>query len=613
MTERSRPPARMADSSARVTCVHADECPGCPLIGLPYAEQLAQKRARVTRVLGRFPELSGWDLPETVPADTVVGYRARAKFVVGGARVGLFSKGSHRVVDLPECRVLDPAIALVAGAVRRLLPLAMPLRALDLRRAGNGVLATLVVPDGTAEASVRAEAERLTLEAPGVVGVAVSYRAEGSAQVLGRSPRAVTGSSSVPCHVTENGPFHLAAPGSFAQAHRGQQRALFAAIAAAISEAYGGIEGAAVLELYAGSGALSLELASRGARAVAVESFEPSARRVQEAASAQNLEITVVAGDAAEHSALLASRGRRFDVIVVNPPRRGLPPELRADLARLSPKALVYVSCEPLTLARDLSDLARRGMAPRSIVPYDMMPLTEEVETLAVLGIAPVPLPEVIFADEELIAVLKPPHEPTTPQGEHMGSLLDRVRRLEGAERAVPVHRLDAGTSGVCLFARGPEHVQRLARSLSEGEKEYVTLARGVTRDKGSIRRPLVEHGKPFESRTRYARRGVVSGHSLATVRPDEGRKHQIRRHLAVIGHPVVGDDRYGDARTNQYFAMRHFLDRPFLHCARISIEHGGRPLELHAELAPDLALVLEGLEEGQPESAQRPERAAEG
>jgi 23S rRNA (uracil1939-C5)-methyltransferase len=81
------------------------------------------------------------------------------------------------------------------------------------------------------------------------------------------------------------------------------------------------------------------------------------------------------------------------------------------------------------------------------------------------------------------------------------------------------------------------------------------------------------------------------------TVRPDEGRKHQIRKHLASLGHPVVGDDRYGDSRTNEYFLMRHFLDRPFLHCARIVLELTGRSLELRAALAPDLVGVLESLE----------------
>jgi 23S rRNA-/tRNA-specific pseudouridylate synthase len=258
-----------------------------------------------------------------------------------------------------------------------------------------------------------------------------------------------------------------------------------------------------------------------------------------------------------------------------------------------------------LTLGRDLADLARHGLAPRSLSPFDMMPQTEEVESLAVLERAECPLPAVLYQDERLVAVVKSPHEPTIPQGEHGSSLLDRVRRLEGAAEAVPVHRLDIGTSGVCLMARRPEHVAALAAALSEGEKEYVALVKGVVRDKGSIRRPLVERGRPLAARTRYSRREVVGGHSLVAVRPDEGRKHQIRRHFASLGHPVVGDERYGDPRTNDYFAMKHFLDRPFLHCVRIILDLPGNAVELTAplSLAPDLSAVLESL--GEPEHAE--------
>jgi 23S rRNA (uracil1939-C5)-methyltransferase len=224
------------------------------------------------------------------------------------------------------------------------------------------------------------------------------------------------------------------------------------------------------------------------------------------------------------------------------------------------------------------------------------MPLTEEVETLAVLVPGEVPAPEVLYRDEELLAVAKAPHEPTTPQGEHDGSLLHRVKRLGGAERATPVHRLDIGTSGIVLFALEPEHVRALSRALAEGEKEYVALVRGVVRDKGSIRRPLVERGRPLEARTRYVRKDIVGGHSFVVVRPDEGRKHQIRRHFAAIGHALVGDERYGHGPTNQHFGAKYFLDRSFLHCGRLAITHHGQPLELAAPLAPDLSYVLERL-----------------
>jgi len=581
-------------SNTIVTCPHTPPCPGCPLIALPYGEQLDTKRRSVLAVAARFAELGACRVEGTRQADPIVGYRARAKLVADQGRIGLFARGTHEVVDIPQCRVLDPALATVAACVRRALPLSVPLRALDLQQSDDGVLLTLVVPDEADDAKLREDVHRLSVEIPGLSSIAVSRRDEASHQVLGRAPSTVWGAARARASVAPGGPYHFVTTGSFTQAHRGQQRALLDAIVSAIEELRP-LRGARVLELYAGSGALSLSLAARGASVVAAEAYEPSVLLCREAAGAQRLDVTAHATDAALLAHELAESGSKFDVVVVNPPRRGVFPSVRADLSRVAASLLLYVSCEPTTLCRDAADLVRRGFAVRSLSPYDMMPLTEEVETLAVLVPAHPAPPVVLHADDRLIAVVKCPHEPTTPQGEHAGSLLARVRLLQGAEQAVPVHRLDAGTSGVCLFARRPEHVARLASALAGGEKEYVALARGIVREKGSIRRPLPERGRPQAARTRYARREVVGGHSLISVRPDEGRKHQIRRHLASIGHPVVGDERYGDGRTNQHFAMRHFLDRTFLHCARIRLSLE-TPLELTAPLSPDLELVLESL-----------------
>jgi 23S rRNA (uracil1939-C5)-methyltransferase len=581
-----------------VVCPHGVECPGCPLLSLPYGDQLVAKHARVVSAIRRFRELEQARVLDVVPADPIVSYRSRAKLVATGPLLGLYARGTHRVVDIPGCRVLDPALSRVAAALRRHVPKDVTLRAVDLQRAAEGVFVTLVVPDRTDEVRVREAAEELRKDAPDIVGVAVSYRDERSHQLLGRAPVVLLGSAREKVRVLgDDGPFHFVAPGGFTQAHRGQQRALVAAVLSAI-DAHFGDRAPSVLDLYSGAGALALALAARGAQVVAVESYEPAAALARDAAAEQHLDVRVDATDAADavHAAIVDSE--RPNVVIVNPPRRGLSPAVRAGIARLSPELVVYVSCEAVTLGRDLADFARHGLAPGTLTPFDMMPLTEEVESLAVLVRSAPPLPEVLYEDERLIAVVKSPHEPTTPQGEHTGSLLDRVRRLDDAAEAVPVHRLDIGTSGVCLMARKPEHVAVIAAALTEGQKDYIALCKGIVRDKGSIRRPLLERGRPYEARTRYARRAVVGGHSLVTARPDEGRKHQIRRHFASLGHPVIGDERYGDPRTNEYFVMKHFLDRPFLHCARIILDFDGRELTLEASLSrsPDLEAVLESL-----------------
>jgi len=259
---------------------------------------------------------------------------------------------------------------------------------------------------------------------------------------------------------------------------------------------------------------------------------------------------------------------------------------------------VAYVSCDPETLARDLDHLSRLGYATASLRPLDMIPLTDEVETVALLRRAGLPLPRIAYETSELLVVEKGPHEPITPQGEYAGSLLSRVRRIPGAESAVPVQRLDVGTSGLVTFARRAELVPRWDRALASSTTRiiYVAAVRGVTPSKGAITRDLREDGKLHAARTRYRRLAVAAGHSVLRVVPEQERTHQVRRHFAAIGHPVLGDDRYGHTMTNRYFEEKNGLDRSFLHCVRLEFDHpdtGARQI-VEAALPGDLRAVLE-------------------
>jgi 23S rRNA-/tRNA-specific pseudouridylate synthase len=272
---------------------------------------------------------------------------------------------------------------------------------------------------------------------------------------------------------------------------------------------------------------------------------------------------------------------------------------LRERIAELAPRVLIYVSCAPRSLARDAWDLARLGFAPQNFTPFDLIPFSDAVEVLCEFVPVAVTPPRVVYEDERFLAVEKAPHEMTTPQHGHARSLFERVRLLPGAEKAVPIHRLDSGTSGLCLFARREDHVHLLKQALSQGEKRYQALVKGRTHDKGAIRRPLREGPRVLEARTRYTRRALVGGHSLLEVRPEQGRTHQIRKHFSGLGHPLLGDTRYGDPASNAYFWHRHGLDRTFLHLESVVLTLGDGPVELRCELAPDLLAVLESLKGG--------------
>lgn len=593
-------------SSDSVDCPHADRCGGCALIALSHEAQRAFKRSHVERAVRRYPRLATTRVDALTAADSSTRYRTRAKLIVsqrdGLAALGLYARASHDVVDIPHCQVLTPALLHATSELRELLARrdAPALSGVDLRECWDGtrsgVLVTLIGPPRARTALQPLAAFVAAID--GVLGVAFSARERDSAQVLGKTPELLLGAALSPDRLLDDGPYVYATHGSFAQAHRAQATKLVARVLGHLETALGTLDGARILELYAGAGALALRLAHHGAHVTAVERYGPSLAQLDRAANEQALpRPECLAEDAEVALERFARTGVRFDAIAVNPPRRGLPARVRALIAALAPRAAVYVSCDPDTLARDLSDFAWQGLRTVEVAPYDLMPLAADVESVARLEPAPPPAAAVIYEDSEVLVVDKPPHLPTHPEREHAQNLLEILQHTRGLPELRAVHRLDLGTSGVCLFAKSASATTAWAAALAAGQKHYLALARGRTHDKGIVKQPLSDEGAQRESLTRYARKQFLGGHSFVRVRPAQGRTHQVRRHLAAIGHPVLGDARYGDAASNRHFEHRHGLDRTFLHLSRVElVAPDGENLVFEAPLAPDLESVLQSL-----------------
>lgn len=588
-------------------CVHQPACQGCPLSERPYAEQLESKRQRLLAALSPYPELCDWTRSNTVTAvgaEQVTAYRVRAKLVVQGTRVGLFTLENHDVVDTPHCKILDPWVQDSVRALRAQLPLPVRLLAIDVRKADRGTLLTLIVPPESDRVALEGVAARLMALDSRLLGVSFSERAPNSAQVLGAAPKPLLGAELAPHHLTPDEPYHLAVPGGFVQAHAAQAGRLYGAIEAELAKRLGALRGRRILELYAGSGALALRLAAKGAQISASDSYQPNIERLESTARAQGLALHAEATSAEAALAQIQTKnqgsasnaGAALDALLVDPPRRGLSPAVRMGIAAAAPRFVVMVSCEPATMARDLAHLVRLGYRAQRIEAWDLLPQSEAVEGLVILERAEPPTPRILYQDEHLIAVDKPPFVTTTPQSEYDSSLLRVVNQLDGAEAAVAVHRLDRDTSGVCLFARKPNYVHDLAQALAAGQKTYIALAQGVTHKKGRITKPLRDGRTLQEATTEYRMSERVGTHSLLNVFPKHGRKHQIRKHLAMVGHPLIGDTRHGKASTNRHFEERHGLDRPFLHCARIVLALPSREIRIESPLAPDLSAVLESV-----------------
>ena len=582
---------------ALVLCPHSRRCPGCPLIDLDDAAQLAKKRGFLAQALEAYAALAAAELGPTVPADPTTGFRVRVKLVAERRALGLFARGTHEVVDIPECRVQRPRVLTVTAALRKSLPLLDPVSSFDVREADAGVLVTAAVEPRVTPAARRALAEQIAGLGAEIASVAVSTRERDAPQLLGRDLAVLVGPSELRHTPDPGAPFHYAAHGAFTQAHPGQLARLHAALEARLASVSRPAERAKssgpprVLELYAGSGALSLRLAARGYAVTLVEAFEPAVRMAVRAAAEQGLTLSSVAMDAAPALGELTRRNAHFDAIIVNPPRRGVTPEVRRLLAALAPPTLLYVSCAPETLARDAAHLALLGLALRRVTPFDMIPLSDAVEALAELEPAPPPLPRVLAEGPSFLVVEKEPHEPVTSVPGERTSLEARVRMHPNAGRAIAVDPLDVEASGACLFARSAEHAPALAAALARGRAEALALVRGVIRAQSTLpARPGL--GKA----ARYERLEVGESHSLVVVSAPPGAFTDATAAFASFRHPVLGDARSGDRRANVHVGLRHGLDRTFWHRRRLELKLDGAPVAVDCPLAPDLRAVERSL-----------------
>ncbi|MCA9544564.1 MAG: RluA family pseudouridine synthase [Myxococcales bacterium] len=207
--------------------------------------------------------------------------------------------------------------------------------------------------------------------------------------------------------------------------------------------------------------------------------------------------------------------------------------------------------------------------------------------------------PEVLTERAGVWAVLKPAGWRMHPAGDDpTPTLTDWLEAQAPGLR--PAHRLDQGTSGLVLCAVDPALRGALGKAFQEGRvsKTYLALVYGRARRKGIVRKPLADgrRGRPLPAVTRYGLAEWVGAFSLLRVRPETGRKHQIRRHLAGIGHPLVGDDRYGPGQRRPVPA---FPGRLWLHAHRLVWTRAdGETLVFEAPLPQDLEAHLQALRE---------------
>jgi 23S rRNA (uracil1939-C5)-methyltransferase len=549
----------------------------------------------------RFFSLENVEIAQCLPSPLLLGYRTRVKLAAaadeGGAlRLGLFRSGTHEVVDIPECKVASPELLPILEAVRRLAPehnAVFDLLHVDARWSVLEKRAhlTLVAKPGAPVARVHDLGHALLAALPELKGVALR-RAEG------KTPRALSGIAEPVCgeqvlwESLAGRRFHLS-PGAFFQVDPAAAEVLHAVVRGFLLPEEAG-PARHIIDLYAGVGAFALCLASKGTTVTAVESVQAAVTDARMSAQQAPFPLEIAVSTVEDFIPRLM--GMKLDRVVVDPPRRGVPMSVLAAIGRGRPHRLAYVACDPETAARDLEVLQVFGLVPVKAVPIDMFGRTDEIETAFCVERAAAPwTPEIAAREADSAVAIKPAVLPTLPRSQGEPNLQEAIRQATGMEDLQPIHPLDVGTSGLVTFARG-QALDDLRRAFEAGQvrKEYLALVRGVPRRKGTIRLSTGEDG---EEVSRYELLDVVGGYGFIKIEPGSDKRHQIRRHLRQIGHPIIGDERYGDRRTNRYLAEQAASNRLFLHLHRLELPSSRADVpSLVSPLPPELVLVLDRL-----------------
>jgi 23S rRNA (uracil1939-C5)-methyltransferase len=376
-------------------CPHYPRCIGCPLISVPYPEQLLRKRETVVQALAAYP-FAHLEVPPVIASPQRLGYRSRIKLVVrsrkGEVAAGLYVPGSHHVVDISSCPVHPrPVNQVVQYLKKKIQELGIvpyderndsgDLRYLDFRYSfARRELSVTLVTRHASFPHGGALARSMQHRFPFIVGVIQNINDQKGNVIWGKSFRTLAGRDTILERVGELKFVYPA--GVFSQANPFTARRLYERVYEMAH--LGG--GECVLDLYCGVGPISLYLGAAAREVWGIDDNELAVATAKQNARRNGLgNCRFVAGDVAETLSQLTQRFFRVDLLIINPPRKGVQPAAMERIQTMAAPRILYVSCNPQSQARDLERLVHGGYALRSLQPFDMFPQTEEIETVALL------------------------------------------------------------------------------------------------------------------------------------------------------------------------------------------------------------------------------------
>jgi 23S rRNA (uracil1939-C5)-methyltransferase len=359
-------------------CPLFGECGGCQLMHLEGKEQLEMKRMRVKDALVRIGKFSDIEVEPCLPSPLPLGYRNKIQLPVQeGYRLGLYARNSHELVVIERCFIHCDLGEKAFQQIKRILK-AHPAEVLKhvLIKTAVNTSQVLVILVTISETLLSTLAEQIMQSMPEICGVVQNINPHSGNVVLRGDFHTLAGASSI-----EEKLLRLSfkvSPASFFQVNPRQAEVLYLKVIE-FSELTGKEK---VLDAYCGVGTLSLLLAQRAQKVFGLESVEEAIRDARE--NARNNQIFNVTFDCGKVETLISGLNE-IDVAILNPPRKGCEGSFLERLLVLKPQRIIYVSCDPATLARDLEFLCHRGYSLKKVQPVDMFPQTAHVETVVQL------------------------------------------------------------------------------------------------------------------------------------------------------------------------------------------------------------------------------------
>lgn len=362
-------------------CPDYARCGGCGLQHMSYEHQLELKRGAVTDSLERIGGFKGVRVNPVIGMDEPFYYRNKARYPVGESRgktvSGFYAGNSHEIIDIDNCLIQDPASERIRKAVTNAIE--------EYEISGISHIVTRV-SGSTGDVMLILESDmknipridklvtRITAGIPEIKSIVLNVKSTDKTITLFGDDSLKDTLSKLEFRVP---------PLSFFQVNHTQTAVLYEK-----AVEFAGLTGCeTVFDLYCGIGSITLFLAARAKKAIGVEVFKEAVDAARQNALINNItNVEFYAGRAEDVIPRLYEKGEKADVVVADPPRKGCDKALLETIIKIRPARIVYVSCNPSTLARDLKTLCETEYSIREVQPVDMFPWTEHVETVVMMS-----------------------------------------------------------------------------------------------------------------------------------------------------------------------------------------------------------------------------------